>query len=100
MVASETFVRAYNLENQAIEVVAFGLETDQPVTLESNSAMEVVGYSMTKRCADKVFAEAGFASGNGRDEIGVMELHDCFAANEVCLNICTSPANTYAFVHF
>ena len=62
--------------------------------------MEVVGYSMIKQCTDKVFAEVGFASGNGRDKIGVMELHDCFAANEVCLNIRTSPANTHVFVHF
>jgi hypothetical protein len=45
--------------------------------------MELVGYGMTKRCADKVFAQAGFAPGQGRDEVGVVELHDCFAANEV-----------------
>lgn len=46
--------------------------------------MEVVGYGMTRRCADKVFAQAGFAPGKGRDEVGVVELHDCFAANEAC----------------
>jgi sterol carrier protein 2 len=45
--------------------------------------MDVVGYSMTKICADKVFRDAGFAEGQGRDQIGVVELHDCFAANEV-----------------
>lgn len=45
--------------------------------------MEIVGYSMTKNCADKVFAEAGFNEGQGRDRVGVVELHDCFAANEV-----------------
>lgn len=47
--------------------------------------MDVVGYSMTKHCADKVFKEAGFAEGQGRDMVGVVELHDCFAANEVSL---------------
>jgi sterol carrier protein 2 len=45
--------------------------------------MEVVGYSMTKNCADQVFKAAGFQDGEGRDEVGVIELHDCFAANEV-----------------
>jgi sterol carrier protein 2 len=45
--------------------------------------MEVVGYGMSKACADKVFEEAGFAPGEGRDQVGVVELHDCFAANEV-----------------
>jgi sterol carrier protein 2 len=45
--------------------------------------MEVVGYGMSKKCADLVFRDARFAPGEGRDEVGVVELHDCFAANEV-----------------
>lgn len=45
--------------------------------------MEVVGYGMTKDCADRVFVQAGFKEGEGRDQVGVVELHDCFAANEV-----------------
>lgn len=45
--------------------------------------MEVVGYGMSKNCADQVFAQAGFKDGEGRDQVGVVELHDCFAANEV-----------------
>ena len=80
-------MHAHKLENQAIEIVAQALETDNPAAFESGSAMEVVGYGMTRRCADKVFAQAGFAPGQGRDEVGVVELHDCFAANEAC-NVC------------
>jgi len=45
--------------------------------------MDAVGYEMSKVCADKVFKEAGFSEGEGRDQVGVVELHDCFAANEV-----------------
>ncbi len=45
--------------------------------------MDVVGYDMAKRCADDVFAKAGFRPGEGRDQVSVVELHDCFAANEV-----------------
>lgn len=45
--------------------------------------MELVAYGMIKRCADKAFAQAGFAPGHGRDEVGVIELHDCFAPVEV-----------------
>lgn len=85
--ASEAFVHAHNLENQAIEIVAQALTTDQPSAFESRSAMEVVGYGMSKDCADKVFAQAGFKKGEGRDEVGVIELHDCFAANEVSLGL-------------
>lgn len=45
--------------------------------------MELVGYGMTRTCTDRVFAQAGFKKGEGRDQVGVIELHDCFAANEV-----------------
>lgn len=84
IVASEDFVHNYGLENQAIEIVSTALTTDSPVAL-GKSAIELVGYTMSKNCADKVFAEAGFAPGQGRDQVGVVELHDCFAANEVFL---------------
>jgi sterol carrier protein 2 len=83
IIASEDFVHKHKLENQAIEIVANGMTTDTEKTFNDNSAMEVVGYSMSKNCADKVFAEAGFAPGQGRDQVGVLELHDCFAANEL-----------------
>jgi len=76
-------VHKHKLENQAIEIVAIDLCTDQPVTFESRSAMELVGFSMSRRCADNVFEKAGFARTQGRDYVGVIELHDCFAANEV-----------------
>lgn len=76
-------MHAHSLENQAIEIVAQALSTDGPETFETPSAMNVVGYGMTKACTDKVFREAGFAEGQGRDQVGVIELHDCFAANEV-----------------
>lgn len=76
-------MHAHHLENQAIEIVATQLTTDQPSTFDSRSAMELVGYSMSKDAADKAFAQAGFNEGEGRDLVGVVELHDCFAANEV-----------------
>lgn len=83
VVASEDFVHKHGLENQAVEVIAMHLTTDGPTTFESRSPMEVIGYSMTKACAEKVFKDAGFGPGEGRDQVGVVELHDCFAANEL-----------------
>ncbi|KAF9027217.1 sterol carrier protein 2 [Hymenopellis radicata] len=67
IVADEAFVRKHGLENQAIEIVA------------SADAMDVVGYGMSRACADKVFAEANAS----REDVGVVELHDCFASNEL-----------------
>lgn len=84
IIASEDFVRTHNLENQAIEIIAMALTTDGPETYDSRSPMEIVGYGMTQACAESVFQAAGFANGEGRDQVGVVELHDCFAANEVC----------------
>lgn len=81
IVANESFVRTHKLENQAIEMVAIGLATDVPDAFAGRSAMDSVGYGMTRRLADKVFASAGA----NRDDVGVVELHDCFAANEVCV---------------
>ncbi|KAI9510308.1 hypothetical protein F5148DRAFT_1282084 [Russula earlei] len=78
-IASEAFVHANKLENQAIEQVATALATDYPEAFEGRSAMDSVGYGMTRRLADKVFTKAPAS----RDEVGVVELHDCFAANEV-----------------
>ncbi|KIY66538.1 thiolase-like protein [Cylindrobasidium torrendii FP15055 ss-10] len=79
IVADEAFVHAHGLENQAIELVATELETDTLSAYNKADAMEVVGYGMTRSCADKVFEQAGAT----RDEVGVIELHDCFAANEL-----------------
>ena len=57
--------------------------TDGVETFETRSAIEIVGFSMTQRCADEVFSQAGFPKGEGRDQVAVVELHDCFATNEV-----------------
>jgi hypothetical protein len=57
--------------------------TDGVETFEARTAVELVGFSMTRRCADEVFSQAGFPKGEGRDQVSVIELHDCFASNEV-----------------
>ncbi|KAH9014634.1 thiolase-like protein [Lactarius hengduanensis] len=79
ILANEAFVHANRLENQAIELVATGLATDYLDAFAGRSAMATVGYGMTRRLADKIFAQAGAS----RDDVGVVELHDCFAANEL-----------------
>jgi acetyl-CoA acetyltransferase len=41
--------------------------------------MQVVGYDMAKAAARKVYEEAGISP----DDLDVVELHDCFAQNEL-----------------
>ncbi|KAH9024261.1 thiolase-like protein [Lactarius pseudohatsudake] len=67
ILANEAFVHANRLENQAIELVATGLATDYLDAFAGRSAMIPL-----------IFAQAGAS----RDDVGVVELHDCFAANE------------------
>jgi acetyl-CoA acetyltransferase len=55
------------------------MTTDTGVTFEARDMREVVGSSMAKACAEKVYAEAGM----GPRDIQVVELHDCFAHNEL-----------------
>lgn len=41
--------------------------------------MTVVGYDMTKRAAKKLYAKTGL----NPSDVDVVELHDCFASNEL-----------------
>ncbi|GAA6041870.1 hypothetical protein JCM8097_004518 [Rhodosporidiobolus ruineniae] len=79
LVCSESFLRAHGLENQAIELVAMATATDSPRLFEDRSAVELAGAHMTRRAARAVYEQSGV----GPAEIQVIELHDCFAANEL-----------------
>ena len=41
--------------------------------------IKMVGFDMAKKCADKVYGQAGL----GPKDVQVVELHDCFTANEL-----------------
>jgi acetyl-CoA acetyltransferase len=55
------------------------MTTDRPDTFAANDMRLLVGTGMTREAAGQVY-EAG---GVGPEEIGVVELHDCFAQNEL-----------------
>ena len=55
------------------------MTTDFPSTFNENSMIKVVGYDLTVKAAQKVYAETGVSP---RD-LDVVELHDCFTANEI-----------------
>lgn len=76
LVASAAFAARHGLRN-AVTIRAQVMATDRPETFIS--AINLVGADMTRRAADAVFAQAGMA----RDDIDVIELHDCFTPNEV-----------------
>ena len=76
---SEEFMKKHHLEDQAIEIVNLVMTTDKPSTYTSNSNIALVGGDMTKEASKKVFKNTGLTP---RD-VQVVELHDCFSANEL-----------------
>ncbi|CAD5111839.1 DgyrCDS1104 [Dimorphilus gyrociliatus] len=79
VLASEDFVKAHNLQNQAIEIVAQTMVTDMPSTFKDKSSMKLIGYDLTKKAAEQIYEIAKIQP----DDIDVIELHDCFSANEL-----------------
>lgn len=79
VLVSESFVRLHALETRAVEIVAMVMQTDTANTFNSNSAMNLVGYDMTRRAAERAFSDCGLSP----SDIQLIELHDCFSANEL-----------------
>lgn len=79
IVASEKFVDEHDLWDRAIEITGQALVTDTRATFDDDSAISLVGYEMSRFAAEQALSEAG----TGIDEVDVIELHDCFSANEL-----------------
>ncbi|MCP5040059.1 MAG: lipid-transfer protein [bacterium] len=103
IVASEDFVNSHGLRDQAIEILGMTMTTDFASSFEG-SMIKMVGSDMTRDAAQKVYEQSGL----GPENVDVIELHDCFSANEVvtyeALGLCPegkagefidSGANTY-----
>jgi acetyl-CoA acetyltransferase len=78
VVCSAEFARHHGLDAR-VRIKAMAMTTDRPVTFESHDMREVVGYGMAREAARKVYADAGV----GPEDVDVVELHDCFAQNEL-----------------
>lgn len=79
IIVSEDFVEKHDLWSKAVEIAGMAMTTDLPSTFDERSCIKLVGYDMTRKAADQVFEQSGF----GPEDVDVVELHDCFAANEL-----------------
>ena len=82
ILCSEDFADAHGLDGSVV-IRAQAMTTDFASTF-SGDMMTVVGYDMAKAAADQVYEAAGV----GPEDIGVVELHDCFTTNEVITYEC------------
>jgi len=78
IICSEDFARRHGLD-RSVRIKAQAMTTDRPVAFEGRDMREVAGFGMAREAAQKVYDEAGV----GPEDIDVVELHDCFAHNEL-----------------
>jgi len=79
ILCNEEFVVKHNLQSQAVLVVGMEMTTDLPSTFQSKSLINLVGYDMTRYAANKLFSKTLYKP----TDVDVVELHDCFSANEL-----------------
>jgi acetyl-CoA acetyltransferase len=78
VVCSAEFAKRHGLDGR-VRIKAQAMTTDKPVTFESRDMREVVGFGMAQEAARQVYESAGVGPG----DVDVVELHDCFAQNEL-----------------
>jgi acetyl-CoA acyltransferase len=80
ILASEAFVDRHGLAGQATEIVGQAMTTDFDSTFDG-TAKGLIGYHMNVAAAQRVYEQSGL----GPQDFQVIELHDCFSANELLL---------------
>lgn len=79
VLVSQAFLDARpHLKEQAVLIAGQDLATDGP-SLFSRSAIDLMGFEMSRKAARAAMAEAGVRP----QDVQVCELHDCFSANEM-----------------
>lgn len=80
ILCSEEGARKYGLDTR-VWIAGQALTTDTESAFDSGDMRQIVGYGMAGRAADQVYA----ATGIGAEDVDVIELHDCFAQNELLM---------------
>ena len=78
VLVSKDFAKRNGLRTD-VSIAAQAMTTDLPSTFEAHNMMQLVGYDMAKDAGRQVYESAGI----GPDDVDVVELHDCFAHNEL-----------------
>ncbi len=78
ILCSDEFAKKHGIANP-VYIAAQAMTTDFASSFDEKSMIKMVGYDMTRSAADSVYEQAGI----GPQDINVVELHDCFTANEL-----------------
>jgi sterol carrier protein 2 len=78
IVVCEDFAKRHGLACD-VRIAAQAMTTDTASTFAAHDMMRLVGYDMTRDAARATYEAAGI----GPEDLDVVELHDCFAHNEL-----------------
>ncbi|MBS2017549.1 MAG: lipid-transfer protein [Deltaproteobacteria bacterium] len=78
ILCSDEFAKKHGI-TKPVWIAAQAMTTDFESSFKEDSMIKMVGYDMAKACASKVYEQAGL----GPKDVQVVELHDCFTANEI-----------------
>jgi len=78
VLVSGEYARRHGLDAK-VSIAGQAMTTDTADTFAAADMMQLVGYGMTRAAAKQVFEAAGI----GPEDVDVVELHDCFAHNEL-----------------
>ncbi|MEL0437231.1 lipid-transfer protein [Phycobacter sp. K97] len=78
VVVSEAYAKKHGL-NSNVRIIGQAMTTDYASTFDDHDMMKVVGYDMTAAASRQVQEQTGI----GIEDVDVVELHDCFAHNEM-----------------
>ncbi len=80
IVASERFVDEHDLWDRAVEIAGQSMVTDLSSTFaDDTDCIKIVGADMSREAARQAYDEAQVSA----EDVDVVELHDCFSANEL-----------------
>lgn len=78
ILCSDEFAKKHGI-TKPVYIAAQAMTTDFDSSFKEDSMIKMVGFDMAKACAKKVYDQAGL----GPEDVHVVELHDCFTANEL-----------------
>ena len=78
ILCSDEFAKKHKI-GKPVYIAAQSMTTDFSSSFEPQSMIKMIGYDMAKDAARQVYEEAGI----GPKDVQVVELHDCFTANEL-----------------
>jgi sterol carrier protein 2 len=78
ILCSDEFAKKHGI-SAPVYIAAQSMRTDYPSSFGEDSMIKMVGYDMAVASAKAVYEKSGI----GPEDLDVIELHDCFTANEV-----------------